>query len=195
MRKSRSFQRAAIIACMGAVFAATVQAHAQSFEDIVRNCNSCHGTDGRPRDKGTPIIWGQNQGYIYIQLRDYKSGSRKDEAMSDVAADLTREDMMALAEYYANKPWPYLAQPSAPKEVATQAVRANASIGCTGCHLDNYIGAGTQPRLAGQVRDYLDKTMADFRSRERGNNPGMTDLMQATPSADISALAQYLAGL
>ena len=34
-----------------------------------------------------------------------------------------------------------------------------------------------------------------FRTRARGNNPGMTDLMLATPEEDIAALAQYMAGL
>jgi cytochrome c553 len=37
--------------------------------------------------------------------------------------------------------------------------------------------------------------MLDFRTRARGNNPGMTDLMLATSEADIAALAQYMAGL
>jgi hypothetical protein len=37
--------------------------------------------------------------------------------------------------------------------------------------------------------------MMDFRTRERGNNPGMSDLMLATPEADLAPMAQYLAGL
>jgi cytochrome c553 len=49
--------------------------------------------------------------------------------------------------------------------------------------------------LAGQRREYLTKTINDFRSRARGNNPGMTDLMLATPPDDLAALAEYLAGL
>jgi cytochrome c553 len=51
------------------------------------------------------------------------------------------------------------------------------------------------PRLAGQGRDYLARTMTDFRSRARGNNPGMSDLMIATAVDDLAALAEYLAGL
>jgi cytochrome c553 len=50
------------------------------------------------------------------------------------------------------------------------------------------------PRLAGQSHDYLLKEMTAFRSRERGNNPGMTDLMKATPEADFAPLANFLAG-
>jgi cytochrome c553 len=68
-------------------------------------------------------------------------------------------------------------------------------VGCTGCHLEHFQGTGTAPRLAGQGRDYLAQTMNDFRTRARGNNPGMSDLMIATAPEDLAALAQYLAGL
>jgi cytochrome c553 len=49
--------------------------------------------------------------------------------------------------------------------------------------------------LAGQSREYLAKTIADFRTRARGNNPGMSDLMLATPPDDLAALEEYLSGL
>jgi cytochrome c553 len=76
-------------------------------------------------------------------------------------------------------------------------VQTNASIGCTGCHLSGYLaaGAGTVPRLAGQQRAYLAKTMTDFRTGARGNNPGMTDLMKAASQPDLADLAADLAGL
>jgi len=60
--------------------------------------------------------------------------------------------------------------------------------GCTGCHLDHFQGDGTVPRLAGLSREYLTKTMADFRTRARGNNPGMSDLMLATAPDDLAAI-------
>jgi cytochrome c553 len=43
-------------------------------------------------------------------------------------------------------------------------------------------------------REYLPKTIDDFRSRVRGNNPGMSDLMLATSPDDLAALEEYLAG-
>ncbi|HXL28970.1 MAG TPA: cytochrome c4, partial [Bradyrhizobium sp.] len=63
------------------------------------------------------------------------------------------------------------------------------------CHLDHFQGDGTVPRLAGLSREYLTKTMADFRTRARGNNPGMSDLMLAAAPDDLAALAEYLSGL
>ena len=158
---------------------------------------SCSTTrqDGKPIDKTIPIIWGQQQGYIYIQLRDFKRGDRKNEIMQPIASTMEREDMLAIAEYFSKRPWPDLGQPRASKEVADRALSANRSVGCTGCHLDHFQGDGTVPRLAGMSREYLAKTIADFRTRARGNNPGMSDLMLATSPDDLAALAEYLSGL
>lgn len=168
---------------------------ADAIEEKAAICAGCHGENGVPIDKVTPILWGLPEGYIYLQLRDFKSGARKFETMNTVVADFSKEDMKALAAYFAAKPWPDLQQPSAPKDVAAKAIAANVSVGCTGCHLGEYQGDMTVPRLAGQQREYLAKTIMDFRTRARGNNPGMSDLMNATPEDDLMALAEYLAGM
>lgn len=168
---------------------------AEGIAEKVEVCARCHGQDGKPIDKTIPVIWGQQTGYIYIQLRDFKRGDRKNEIMQPIAASFEKEDMLAIAEYFSKKPWPDLGQPPAPKSVSRRALTAEHSVGCTGCHLDHFQGDGTVPRLAGQNREYLTKTIADFRTRARGNNPGMTDLMLATPPDDLVALSEYLAGL
>jgi cytochrome c553 len=170
-------------------------ADAQSIAEKVEVCAGCHGVDGKPADRMIPAIWGQQQGYLYIQLRDFKRGDRKNEIMQPIASAMERDEMLAIAEYFSKKPWPNLGQPSAPKEVATRALRANGSVGCTGCHLDQFQGDGTVPRLAGMSREYMTKTIDEFRSRARGNNPGMSDLMIATDPQDLAALEEYLSGL
>jgi cytochrome c553 len=176
-------------------FLIAAPAFAQSIAEKVEVCAGCHGKDGKPSDKSIPVIWGQQAGYIYIQLRDFKRGDRKNEIMQPTVSSFEKDEMLAIGEYFAQKPWPDLGQPRAPKQVAQQALSAEHSVGCTGCHLAQFQGSGTTPRLAGQSREYLAKTIADFRTRARGNNPGMTDLMLATPVDDLAALAQYLAGL
>jgi len=168
---------------------------AQTLDEKVQVCSGCHGENGKPVDKTIPNIWGQQTGYLYIQLRDFKRGDRKSETMQPIASTFERDDMLAIAEYFSKKPWPDFGQPRASKDVSHRALTANGSIGCTGCHLDHFQGDSTVPRLAGQGRDYLAKTMADFRTRARGNNPGMSDLMIATSPDDLTALAEYLAGL
>jgi cytochrome c553 len=186
-------------AILGSVVAAMAFAimplRATGVDEQVQVCAGCHGENGKPVDKTIPNIWGQQTGYLYIQLRDFKRGDRKSEIMQPIASGFERDDMMAIAEYFSKKPWPDLGQPRAPKDVAQRAQTANGSVGCTGCHLDRFQGDSTVPRLAGQGRDYLAKTMDDFRTRARGNNPGMSDLMIATQPDDLAALAEYLAGL
>lgn len=170
-------------------------ASAQTIAEKAQLCAACHGENGIPQLKTAPVIWGQSQGYLYLNLRDFKSGARKDDIMSPLAQTMERDDMMALALYFSQQRWPDLQQPPAPADVAARARRANVALACTGCHQGDYQGEGTQPRLAGQRKDYLQQSMTDFRSRKRGNNPGMTDLMLAISEQDIAACAEYLAGL
>jgi cytochrome c553 len=175
-----------------------VGGNAFAAEDIAEKaklCATCHGEQGTPINKQTPVIWGQNEGYLYLQLRDFKSGTRKNALMNPIAAPLEKDDQLALAAYFSKQKWPNLGQPSAPDNVAAKAQSAISSIGCIGCHLDHFQGDGTTARLAGQWQEYLQATMMAFRDGSRGNNPGMSDLMKATATDDIAALSQYLAGL
>jgi len=195
MRGSPTGYCLAIVALAVALWTLSSAAHSETIDEKAALCSACHGENGIPQQQSTPIIWGQNQGYLYLQLRDYQRGTRKNEPMSSLASALGRDEMMALAEYFSQRPWPNLRQPSAPEAVAARALRANVSVGCTGCHLERFLGAGTVPRLAGQREDYLARTMGEFRTRARGNNPGMSDLMSVTSEEELAALAQYLAGL
>ena len=167
---------AALLCVSSASFAA------DDIADKAKICAGCHGADGVPQLKTMPVIWGQNAGYLFLQLRDFQSGARKNDLMSPIAANLAREDLLPLAEYFSKLKW-------------SKALAANSSVGCTGCHLDHFQGDGSTARLAGQQHDYLIKTMTDFRNKTRGNNPGMSDLMKAAAPDDLDALATYLAGL
>jgi cytochrome c553 len=190
----KSNSRISGVVAVAAILNAT-PLHAQSIEEKAQVCARCHGADGKPIDKTIPTIWGQQLGYLYIELRDFKRGDRKSNIMQPIASSFERQEMLDIAEYFSKKPWPDLSQPRASKEVADRALNANRSVGCTGCHLDHFQGDGTVPRLAGMGKDYLTKAMADFRTRARGNNPGMSDLMLATSPDDLAALAEYLSGL
>ena len=190
----KSNSRISGVVAVAAILNAT-PLHAQSIEEKAQVCAGCHGADGKPIDKTIPTIWGQQVGYLYIELRDFKRGDRKSDIMQPIASSFERQEMLDIAEYFSKKPWPDLSQPRASKEVADRALNANRSVGCTGCHLDHFQGDGTVPRLAGLSREYLMKTMIDFRTRARGNNPGMSDLMLAISPDDIAALARFLAGL
>ncbi len=193
-----SARRPALLAAALVSFTCNVQisgnAAAQTPEEKAQVCAACHGEQGIPAQDAFPVIWGQQEGYLYLQLRDFKSGARKNDIMGPIAQTLARDDMLALARDFAHKPWPELQQPRAPADVAAKALRAINAVVCQSCHQAEFQGEGTQPRLAGQRKDYLQQSMLDFRTHARGNNPGMSDLMLAISQDDIAAIAPYLAG-
>ena len=170
-------------------------ARGDSIEDKAAACAACHGDNGAPIDKSFPVLRGQNEGYIYIQLRDMKKGARKNEQMAPIVENMSREDMLALAAYFAAKPWPNLQQPRASAADAKHFDSMANSAQCTECHQGGYLGAGTQPRLAGQNLDYLVKTMIDFRDGARANNTWMRDLLKTFSDDDVKQMARALAGM
>ena len=178
-----------------ALLAGATAAWADTIEDKAALCGACHGENGLPADPTTPIIWGQNAGYLYIQFRDFQKGARKDYRMTPIAQYVVKEDALALAEYFASKPWPKTGAPSAAKADKDVAMVAINSVVCTSCHLEQFQGDSSVPRIAGQERDYLTKTMTDFRTGARANNPGMSDLIHTVTPEQLAAIAAYLAGL
>ena len=180
---------------LAAMGLASGAARADDIAQKAAVCTACHGETGVPIDKAIPVLWGQNEGYIYIELRDMKKGARKNDQMSQVVNELSRDDMLALAAYFAAKPWTNLNQPRAASAEQTQFDSMARSAGCVGCHQEGYKGAGTQPRLAGQSVAYLEKTMLDFRAGARANNAWMKDLLQTYSAADVAEMARVLAGL
>jgi cytochrome c553 len=184
--------RSVVVAAL--LLAANV-AWADSVEDKASVCTACHGEKGLPAEPAIPIIWGQNEGYLYLELRDFQKGARKDDRMTPIAQSLSKDDAKALATYFAGKPWPKTGASSASKADETAAMTGIKSVVCGSCHLEQFQGDSSIPRLAGQQHDYLAKTMTEFRDRTRANNPGMSDLMNTVTPEQVAAIAAYLAGL
>jgi cytochrome c553 len=64
-------------------------------------CQACHGLDGLSKVPDAPNIAGQTEPYIVAQLQAYKSGVRKNDAMSVVAPSLSDQDIEDLAAYFS----------------------------------------------------------------------------------------------
>lgn len=167
---------------------------AETVEETAATCSACHGEDGRPISPEIPVIWGQQEGYLYFQLRDFKSGARQNEVMSGIVAEMTKDEMKALAAYFTHQAWPRLDQTATPDQAAV-ATRANTAAMCTSCHMEGYLGASTAPRLAGQQQTYLAQTLHQFKTKERANNPGMSGIVETFADADLAAVAAYLGSL
>ncbi|MDP2620518.1 MAG: cytochrome c4 [Hyphomicrobiales bacterium] len=162
--------------------------------DRVELCATCHGADGRPVLEEAPIIWGQEYFYVYTQLRDYQARRRASETMQPVVADLSRDEMKALAQYFSERKWPALGYKASDEDNAIGHRVATAGQ-CPQCHLATYPGDSRIPRMAGQTVAYLDKTMLDFKYKRRMNAPEMAALMASFSEDEIRAMAAFLAGL
>jgi cytochrome c553 len=172
----------------------SIPAAAQSLEEKAEVCTACHGENGMPQQPDVPIIWGQHEGYIYIQLRDYKSGLRTSDQMQPIVADLSREDLKDLAAYYSKKPWPRTEYRSSEEDEKTGQRIATAGI-CVECHLGGFVGTSVTPRVSGQTVTYLEKTLMAFKSRERTNSPDKSVLLASFSEEELKAMARYLAGI
>jgi cytochrome c553 len=185
VRRSPTFVTITSLALL--IAAASGTAEAQDIAEKAKLCATCHGEDGKPKEADTPIIWGQHTGYLYIELRDYKSGLRKNDKMSVIAADLSKEDMMAIAQYFSEKPWPRLDTSATDADAAAGERIASAGV-CKECHLDGYVGASTVPRISGQSPTYLE-------TRKRANNPDKSTLLASFSDDDLKTMARYLSGI
>jgi len=65
-------------------------------------CAACHGAAGISAIPMYPNLAGQKEAYIAKQLKDFKSGNRKDPVMAPMAAGLSDADVANLAAYYAS---------------------------------------------------------------------------------------------
>jgi len=164
-------------------------------EQMAQACAPCHGPSGNSTDPQYPILAGQTVKYGYLQLKDYKEGRRQDPDMTPVTANLSKEDMLALAIYFSEqKPISIRFEPNAERAVRGKD-RADSTL-CTSCHQGHYQGQNEMPRVAGQYPQYLKKQLLDFKSRARTNDAAtMTSVAATLSDEDIEDIVQYLAGL
>lgn len=63
-------------------------------------CASCHGAKGISAAPIWPNLAGQKAAYMVKQLKDFKSGKRKDPSMGPMAKPLSPKDMEDVSAYY-----------------------------------------------------------------------------------------------
>jgi cytochrome c553 len=69
-----------------------------------QQCQACHGIDGISKLPDAPNLSGQVDIYLVKSMQDYRSGARKNEVMSVVAQQLSDQDLLDLAAWYASIP-------------------------------------------------------------------------------------------
>ena len=160
------------------------------------------GAPGQPATYSAKLA-GQNAAYIAKQLADYKSGARKNEIMSGMAAPLTDQDIQNLAAYFASQKLQVGAANKGSLALGQKLYRggdASRSLAaCMSCHGPD--GAGNSPakfpRIGGQQADYTLAQLQHFRDGTRTNDPNgmMRDTAGRMTAEEIKAVSEYMAGL
>jgi cytochrome c553 len=181
---------------MRAVYA-TPQDVAEGKRVAQSTCTACHGLNGISAAKGIPHLAAQRAAYLHLELRNYKSGVRGNDAMGGAVKFLSDDALLKVAAYYASlDPVPSGAvegaKPAPARPDPVQAGKA-AAAGCAGCHGETGISAmpGT-PSLVGLDPKYLAAAMKAYKGGQRKSDI-MKPMASAVSDADVDNIALYFA--
>ncbi|MDH5180403.1 MAG: cytochrome c4 [Gammaproteobacteria bacterium] len=166
--------------------------------DVAVLCSGCHGPDGNSEVGHYPRLAGQGKNYLIKQLKDFRSGARKEQHMSSMVEAISPADIPLLADWFAGQSPKSHHKTTATtgQQIFQNGIEQKGVAACAGCHGE--AGQGNDaigfPRLAGQQREYLAKQLRDFRNGTRRNdNMIMQGIAKQLSDAEITALATYLA--
>jgi sulfide dehydrogenase cytochrome subunit len=174
------------------------------IDAIMQDCNGCHGDNGVSQWTDVPTIAGLAEFvhvdalYIYQEEArpcaesEYRQGdtSRAATTMCAVAAELSEDDIDAIAAAYAALPYVKATQDfDAALAAAGQALHEEH---CDRCHSE----AGTNPddeagMLGGQQMGFLRTTFAQYADGSREQPGKMKQKMDLLSAEDTEALINY----
>jgi cytochrome c553 len=103
LRHQSSFGWAITLAtCATAALADPVPDHSTAPQ--IPACQACHGRAGISIAATIPNLAGQKKAYLVAQLQAFRAGSRKNDLMSAIAAQLSDAEIDALAGYWSLQP-------------------------------------------------------------------------------------------
>jgi len=168
-------------------------------------CADCHGKDGASTQPEVPIIGGISALALEEDLLAFRDGVRPcrttyyragapDQPTTDMCrihADLSDDQIVQIAAFYASKAFvPAKQQPDPEKAARGENIHNNLK--CVLCHFEG----GSDPAdhasiLAGQWMDYLTTALIDFRAGKRWIPKSMETKFQNLTDQDIEALVHF----
>lgn len=171
-------------------------------QTLVSNvCSKCHGATGVSICGLFPNLAGQLPVYIETELRLFRQHGRSDPGarafMWGIAQGLTNEQIKAVARQFSSLPPvrgtvsrnPALADKG--KVLYENGAKERDVLACIVCHGHDGEGVNTNPRIAGQPRDYIVTAILQFRGRVRENKL-MQHVTQKLTDDEIGALVEYI---
>ncbi|MFT5220100.1 MAG: cytochrome c553 [Planctomycetota bacterium] len=166
-------------------------------------CAACHGADGNSSSGAFPSLAGQHASYLVKQLKEFKSGVRKEATMQGMASILSDLDMENVGAYYASqkaKPVAFDGDLIEKGEAIYRGGIAEVSVAsCMSCHAPSGMGNGPAgwPSLKGQHPEYIAAQLNKFKNNQRDNDAGrmMRNVAARMSDAEINAVSAYIAGI
>ena len=182
----------AATAALVAVFA--LGARAQSLDERLPACWSCHGSEGQSQLPEVPSLGGQPTFYSLVQLVMFRDKLRVSDTMNDAAKGLSDSDIQSIADALAALP-PLTPPPDPVDQARFERGRLLAQQNhCDICHRPDFSGQQTVPRLADQREDYLVKTLREYKSgARRAYEPIMLEQVQPLDDPQLVEVSYYLA--
>ena len=170
--------------------AADVEAGRDAFE----TCRGCHSASGYSNVYPTyyvPKIGGQVPAYTVAALKAYKESSRSHRTMMANCYDFSEQTMENIAAFLAESTGGSKQSISNLGDIAKGEKLAET---CLSCHNDDTSPSATNPRLAGQHANYMEKAMKDYQSGKR-KNPLMKSMVDNLSDDDIKDISAYFTSL
>jgi cytochrome c553 len=153
-----------------------------------------------------PRLAGQQPDYIEEQLKAFSEGRRAGRFMGNVSRALKLEMIKALSISFQSLDPAALG--GSPKELVSQGkdiyengVQSANIPPCATCHGPQAKGDGQIPRLAGQLNDYIFKTLSNWKNerRQKPADPNASAILHPTAQQltahQIDAIAAYVSQL
>jgi cytochrome c553 len=191
--------------------------------DASKICVACHGQRGISEQDNYPHLHGQHRTYLLREMRAFRDGTRHDPIMSPMLANLSDQDLIDIAAYYASfntilgsetpiapttrGPMPTPATTTAAEQIpmatdSAQPAMATAgdpqtgltkAIRCRACHGAD--GRGTAPNHPNLNGQHADYLAAQLRAFRDGHRKDsiMTNLARPLSDQDILDIAAFYA--
>jgi cytochrome c553 len=181
---------------------ATVQ---NTMAQRMQACVICHGKEGRATNAGYfPRIAGKPEGYLFNQLKNFREGRRRNQAMSHLTQFMSDDYLRDIARYFSSLDLPYPPasahklsdrQRKTAEELVFKGAPDRQIPACVSCHGSHM--AGRLPAVPGLVTlpaDYLVGQLGAWRTglRAAAAPDCMADIAQRLTDEEVSVVARWL---
>lgn len=168
-------------------------------------CVMCHGKEGRATQAGYfPRIAGKPEGYLFNQLKNFREGRRRNQAMNHLTQHMSDDFLRDIARYFSALDLPY--PPASAHGLSARQQRTAEQLvfkgaperqlpACASCHGSRM--AGRSPAMPGLLTlpaDYLIAQLGAWRTGLRAASVPdcMADVAKRLTHEEVSVVARWL---